>query len=136
VFWADPVGVILSYLCETRPWVKQILAIAHNATAFVPQFILDRAVILKWRPEIIMNFQDIMCTTVEHIKFVDSISNLPFPLLKLAGAFGLSASKSWYPHYFNTQEHLNYVGPIPDITNYRADQKGLRKNGVSRVVRG
>jgi hypothetical protein len=86
---------------------------------------LDRAVFLKWRPELIMNGQKIMCMTLEHIKFIDSISYLPFPLRKLAGAFGLSASKSWYPHYFNTKDNLNYVGPIPDITYYGADHMGV-----------
>jgi hypothetical protein len=100
------------------------VALAHNDKAFDLQFILDRAVFLKWRPELIMNGQKIMCMTLEHIKFIDSISNLPFPLRKLAGAFGLSASKSWYPHYFNTKDNLNYVGPIPDITYYGADQMG------------
>jgi hypothetical protein len=93
-FWEDPVGDMLSYLCEPQQWVKQFVAIAHNAKAFDLQFILDRAVFLKWRPKLIMNGQKIMCMTVEHIKFIDSISYLPFPLCKLAGAFGLSASKS------------------------------------------
>jgi hypothetical protein len=46
-FWLDPVGDMLSYLCEPRPWVKQIVAIAHNAKAFDLQFILDTAVFLK-----------------------------------------------------------------------------------------
>lgn len=41
---------------------------------------------------------------------------------KLAGAFGLSASKSWYAHYFNTKENLNYVGPIPDVSNYDVNE--------------
>jgi hypothetical protein len=95
---------------------KQILAIAHNAKAFDLQFILDSAVFLNWRPELIMNAQNIMCMTVEHIKFIDSISYLPFPLPKLADAFGLSASKSCYSHYFNTKDNLNYVDPILDIT--------------------
>jgi hypothetical protein len=101
------------------------VAIAHNAKVFDLQFILDRAVFLKWRLEIIMKGQKIMCMTVEHIKFIDSISYLPFPLRKLAGAFGLSASKSWYRHYFNTKDNLNYVGPVPDITYYGADQIGV-----------
>jgi hypothetical protein len=111
---------MLTYLCETTPWVKQIVAITHHAKAFYMQFILDRAEILKWRPEIIMKCPKNMCMNVEHMKFIDSIS-LPFPIRKLAGAFGLSASKSWYPHYFNTK-NINYLGPIPDITYYDADQ--------------
>jgi hypothetical protein len=63
--------------------------------------------------------------TVEHIKFIDSMSYLTFPLRNLAGAVGFSASKSWYPHYFNTKENPNYVGPIPYITCYGADQMGV-----------
>jgi hypothetical protein len=70
-FTDDPVGDMLNYLCEQRPWVKQIVPIAHNAKAFDLQFILDRVVSLKWRPEIIMNGQKIMCMTVEHVKFID-----------------------------------------------------------------
>jgi hypothetical protein len=55
---------------------------------------------------------------MEHLKFIDSICFLPFPLRKLSGAFGLTASKSWYPHYFNKAENLDYVGQIqtPNIT--------------------
>jgi hypothetical protein len=26
-----------------------------------------------------------------------------------------ASSKSWYPHYFNTEENLEYVGSIPDM---------------------
>jgi len=48
--------------------------------------------------------------------FLDSVSFLPCALRKLPDAFGLSPSKSWYPHYFNTEEILNYVGPIPDVS--------------------
>jgi hypothetical protein len=62
--------------------------------------------------------------TIQNIKFLDSISYLPFPLRKRAGAFDLSASKSCYPHYFNTMENLHYVGPIPDLTYYGAYQMG------------
>jgi hypothetical protein len=74
-----------------------------------------------------MNGQKIMRMTVEHIEIIDSISYLPFPLRKLAGAFELSASKTWCPHYFNTNENLNYVGPIPDISYYGADQMSTSK---------
>ena len=46
-FWDDPVGDLLSYLCEPRPWVKQIIAIAHKTKAFDLHFIFNRAVLLK-----------------------------------------------------------------------------------------
>ena len=39
-YWDDPVGDMLSYLCESRPWVQKIVVIAHNAMAFDLHFIL------------------------------------------------------------------------------------------------
>jgi len=58
---------------------------------------------------------------IHHIQFLDSVSYMPMPLSKLPGAFGLQASKSWFPHLFNTKANLDYVGPIPDIKYYGAD---------------
>jgi hypothetical protein len=79
-FWEDPVCDMLNYLCESRPWCNQIIAIAHNAKAFELHFILNRAVLLKCRPELIMSGQKILCMTMEHLKFIGSIclSALPF----------------------------------------------------------
>ena len=58
-FWENPVGDLHTYLCEPRPWIRQIIAIAHNAKSFYLHFILNRAVLLKWRPEIVMSGQKI-----------------------------------------------------------------------------
>ena len=88
--------------------------IAHNAKTFDLHFILRRAVLLKWRPELVMRGQKIISMKMEHLKYIDCISFLPFPLRKLSSAFGLTASKGWYPHYFNTQENLDLVCSIPD----------------------
>ena len=71
-----------------------------------------------------MNGLKIMCMKMEHLVFLDSVSFLPFPLRKLPGAFGLTASKSWYPHLFNTKGNLDYVGPIPDVSYYGANDMG------------
>jgi hypothetical protein len=59
-FWDDPVSDMLAYLCEPRPWVKKIVAIAHNAKAFDLHFILKRAILLKWQPELIIKELKIM----------------------------------------------------------------------------
>ena len=48
--------------------------------------------------------------------FLDSVSYLPCSLSKLLEAFSLTASKSWYPHYFNTEGNLVYVGNIPEVS--------------------
>jgi hypothetical protein len=60
--------------------------------------------------------------TFEHLTFLDSISFLPMALRKLPKAFGLSATKSWYPHYFNTEANLDYVGSTADIEQYGVDE--------------
>jgi len=98
------VGELLSYLTEPRPWANKIIAIAHNAKAFDLHFILNRAILLKCTPDLIMNGLKIMCMRMEHLVFLDSVSFLPFPLRRLPEAFGLTVAKSWYPHYFNTEE--------------------------------
>ena len=69
--------------------------IAHNAKAFDLHFILNRAIVLKWMPELIMSGLNVMCMKMEHLVFLDSVSFLPCALCKLPKAFGISASKSW-----------------------------------------
>jgi hypothetical protein len=120
-FFDDAVGDLLSYLCEPRPWCIKFIAIAHNAKEFDSQFILRRA-ILKWTPQIILTGLKIISMEMQHINFLDSVSYLPMPLRKLLEAFELSSSKSWFPLYFNTEANLDYVGPIPEIQYFGADE--------------
>jgi len=128
-YFEDPVGDLLSYLCEPRPWCKKVVTIAHNAKAFDSQFILNRAILLKWTPELILNGLKIVSMKIHHIQFFDSVSDLPMPLRKYLEAFGLTTSKSWYPHHFNTKANIDYVGPIPDIEYYGADEMGRQRGG-------
>jgi len=74
-----------------------------------------------------MNGLKIMCMKVELLVFLDSVSLLPCPLRKLPEAYGLTASKSWYPHYFNTEENLHYIGPIPDTKYYGVNEMGEKE---------
>jgi len=46
----DPVGDLLLYLYQPRLRCKKVVAIAQNAKAFDSQFILIRAILLKWTP--------------------------------------------------------------------------------------
>ena len=85
-------------------------------------FILNRTNHLKWKPELMMNGLKIMCMKMDHLVFLDSLSSLTCALRNLPEAFGLSTSKSWDTHYFNTEENLDYVGPIPDISYYGANE--------------
>jgi hypothetical protein len=47
-FFDDPVGSLLTYLCEPRFWCNKVTSIAHNAKDFDTHFILRRAILLKW----------------------------------------------------------------------------------------
>ena len=69
----------------------------------------------------------------QHVTFLDSISFMPMALRKLPEAFGLSATKSCYPHLFNTRANLNYMGSIPDMAKYGVAEMGEseRKEFVS-----
>ena len=91
-FWDDPIGDLLSYLCEPRPWVSKVVAITHNAKAFDSLFILNRAIQMKWKPELILNGLKIVCMKIEHM-FIDSVSYLLMPLRKVPEAFGHDTTK-------------------------------------------
>jgi len=80
----------------------------HIRKAFELHFILNRVMLLKWKPDLIMNGQNFMCIKREYLVFLDSVSFLPFPLRSLPKAFGLTVAKSCYPHYFNVEENLDY----------------------------
>ena len=56
-----------------------------------------------------------------HIKVIDSLNFLPMKLSALPKAFGLEETKGWFPHYFNTKENQNYVGPYPEANYYGYD---------------
>jgi hypothetical protein len=56
---------------------------------------------------------------------------MPLQLRKLPGEFGLTATMSWYPHLFNTDENLDYIGPILDKSFY-----GVNDMRIPRMVPG
>ena len=66
-FGENPVGDLLSYLTEPRPRANKIVATAHNVKAFDLHSIFNRAIVLKWKPELIMNGLKIMCMKMEHL---------------------------------------------------------------------
>jgi hypothetical protein len=122
-FLDDPVGDMLSYLCESRTRVENIVANAHNAKAFVLHVMINRAILLKCQVKLIMNGMKIMCMRVcEYLLFLDSISFLPFALRTFPVAFVLTVAKLCYQHYFNTHANLDYVGRIRYISYYGVDE--------------
>ena len=60
---------------------------------------------------------------VGKIRFLDSLSFFMQPLSSLPASFGFErvVLKGYFPHLFNKVENINYVGPLPDIKYYGAD---------------
>ena len=59
-------------------------------------------------------FQGLRFSYSSGIRLVDSINFLTMPLAKFTATFGLETKKGYYPHLFNTQANLEYVGEIPE----------------------
>jgi len=74
-----------------------------------------------------MNGLKVMSMKIEHLVLPDSVSFLPCPVRKLPEAYGLTASKSWYPHNFNAKENEHYIGPIPDVSYYGVNEIGVEE---------
>ena len=115
--------------------------VAHNMKGYDGCFILEYLIDQSVRPDkIIYNGSKIMYLPVEknlHIKVIDSLCFLPMKLSALPVAFGLQElKKGWFPHYFNTRENQNYVGPYPDAKDYGYDfmSEKERKKRVSSVI--
>jgi len=53
---------------------------------------------------------------------LDSVSFFKCALRKLPEAFGLQATKTWYPHYFISEKYLDHDGPMPDIRYFGVDE--------------
>ena len=92
-------------------------------------FLLEYLIDQSMRPDkIIYNGSKIMYMTIEkdlHIKVIDSLNFLPMKLSKLPKAFGLKElKKGWFPHFFNTRENQEYLGPYPDPKYYGCNFMG------------
>jgi len=115
-FYDDPVGDLLSYLSEPRPWCNKVVAIAHNAKTFESQFILKRAILLKWNPQLILTGLKIISMKRQHIHFLDSISYLPMPLRKLPEALGFQRRKRGF-HTIGIQRQIwTMWAPYPTLS--------------------
>ena len=62
---------------------------------------------------------------MENMTFQDSVQFFPCSLSKLLEAFGQTASKPLYAHYFSTKENLDYFGPIPDVSYYGENEMNV-----------
>ncbi|XP_056022075.1 uncharacterized protein LOC130054965 [Ostrea edulis] len=101
--------------------------IAHNFKGYDGQFILNYLVHTACiKPAVILNGSKILCMGVFGLRFIDSYNFLPFALAKMPSAFGLTElKKGYFPHFFNTEQNQNYVGPYPDAHYYNPDDMSI-----------
>ncbi|XP_056001762.1 uncharacterized protein LOC130048746 [Ostrea edulis] len=97
--------------------------IAHNFKGYDGQFILNYLVHTACiKPTVILNGSKILSMQVLGLRFIDSYNFLPFALAKMPSAFGLTElKKGYFPHFFNTTENQQYVGPYPAAHFYNPD---------------
>ncbi|GLV33246.1 hypothetical protein CBL_08414 [Carabus blaptoides fortunei] len=75
------------------------------------------------KPELIMNGTKILLMEIYNVRFINSLNFLPMSLASLVKALDLppSLKKGYFPHLFNTAENSSYVGPLPDVEFYGAN---------------
>ncbi len=99
--------------------------LAHNLKGFDGVFILKTFIDNNIIPDVICKGQKLLEIRVpqRNLRFIDSFNFLPMGLAKLPDAFGLDCgSKGYFPHFFNSPENQNYVGPYPDPKYYGVSQ--------------
>ncbi|XP_058890904.1 uncharacterized protein LOC117407014 isoform X1 [Acipenser ruthenus] len=107
-----------------RPCYAGYTFLAHNAKSYDSYLLMNYLVSNGINPNIIAQGSKLMCFTDEAFKmrYIDSFNFLPMKLSALPAAMGFEAKKGYFPHFFNTVENQNYVGPFPEPIYYGVQQ--------------
>ena len=106
------------------PMTRKVICIAHNFKGYDSYFILEECYQQYMKPDQLVNGAKILSLSLADLRFLDSLSFLPMPLAAFPKAFELQElKKGFFPHFFNTQDHQDYVGPIPAQDYY--DPQGM-----------
>ena len=105
-------------------------AIAHNMAGYDGYFLLDYLVRNGVKHSVIFTSSKIMGIFVKNslnMRMIDSLNFYHMKLANLPKAFGLAMlQKGFFPHFFNTEDNQNYVGPYPEAKMYGADAMSSR----------
>ena len=107
---------------------RQITLIAHNFQGYDSYFIIQEYHRQARSLTQIRNGGKVLELKVgktdhERIRFIDSMSFLTMPLSAFTKTFGfdeddLNLKNGFFPHFFNTPAHQDYVGPLPAREHY------------------
>ena len=97
---------------------------AHNFQGYDSYFILQYLREQGVKYDVIMRGAKVLSLMVNmlNIRFIDSLYFYSMRLTNLRKTFGIEElKKGHFPHFFNTKENENYVGPIPPVSYYNPD---------------
>ena len=102
----------------------QVICIANNSRSYDAHFILSYFLTSnnEFEPQIIKNGNKIICMSYDKLKFIDSLSFMKLSVRNMPKTFGLTGiQKGYYPYLFLTEENLDYLGEIPDLSFFCPD---------------
>ncbi|CAH3171078.1 unnamed protein product [Porites lobata] len=118
-----------------REGEREILVVFHNLKRFDGMFILHE--LYQQQREVVDQLTvgaKVLSFKSGAVKFIDSLCFLPMPLASFPSTFNLTElKKGFFPHLFNTPDHQQYVGRIPDLEFYDPDgMMAKKKDELSR----
>lgn len=114
-----------NHLLQYQPGVERTTCIAHNASSFDSQLILNS--LLQIRDNNIKlqvrGYKILRIILKRYIHFIDSLMFLPMPLVKFTKAFDIDPiySKGFFPFLFLTFDNWHYIGSMPDKKYFNYD---------------
>ena len=108
---------------------REILVVFHNLKGFDGMFILHE--LYQQQREVADQLTvgaKVLSFKSGAVKFIDSLCFLPMPLASFPSTFNLTElKKAFFPDLFNTPDHQQYVGRIPDLEFYDPDGMMAKK---------
>ena len=118
---------VRQFLLQLEQWAnlgrQPITVIAHNFQGYDSYPIIAKLHALTLDLTQIRNGGKVLeLKTLDSVRFIDSLSFFQMKLAKFPQTFGLQElKKGYFPHLFNTDEHQEYVGPMPQPHYYMPD---------------
>lgn len=110
---------LFAYIFELLQKGLNVILVGHNMGLYdghiLLQYIFRNIKIFHAKPEIIVNGTKIYSINIgDNLKIIDSLNFFGVALSKLPQMFGFSGYKGFFPHLFNSNNHWDYIGKIPD----------------------
>jgi hypothetical protein len=108
---------------------KKVIAIAHNASGYDGQFVLEYLQKNSMEPpQVITRGLQLIKIDVGNIRLIDSLNFIPCALDRFPGAFGITeAKKGFFPYFFIREANFNYNGQIPSKEDFCSKRMSEKK---------